>query len=246
MNQSIQTLVCGTFLLVTTFRATGAEELASREELYAGKEFSKAFVNPPDDPERPNVLLIGDSISIGYTVEVRKRLKGKADVYRIPTNGKFAAYGLDNLDLWLGGRSWDVIHYNWGLWDICYRNPESTNQGHRDKVSGTLTATPDQYRQSMEKIVSRFRKTDAKLIWCSTTPVPECEAGRKAGDEIKCNLIAEKIMKKHGISINDLHAYALLRLSEIQQKKGDVHFSAQGYSYLAEKVVLEVSTTLSE
>ena len=47
-----------------------------------------AFANPKDSPDLPNVLLIGDSISIGYTPYVRRLLQGKADVYRIRGNGK--------------------------------------------------------------------------------------------------------------------------------------------------------------
>ena len=34
----------------------------------------------------PRVLLIGDSISMGYTVPVRELLKGKANVHHPPTN----------------------------------------------------------------------------------------------------------------------------------------------------------------
>ena len=221
------------------------EALADESELYTGKEFSNAFAMPEDDPNLPNVLLIGDSISIGYTVDVRKRLKGKADVFRIPTNGKYASYGCEQLDQWLGKRDWDVIHFNWGLWDICYRHPESKTQGNRDKVNGTLTATPDQYTESLERIVSRLKQTDATLIWCETTPVPEQEAGRIVGDELKYNMIAESIMKKNRIRIDELHAHALKRLPAIQQQEGDVHFTPQGYAYLAEKVALEISTALS-
>ncbi|GAA4444690.1 hypothetical protein GCM10023156_03340 [Novipirellula rosea] len=242
--KALAPMLCAVFLLGTTIGAS-AQELASKDELYTGKEFSNAFANPQDDPDLPNVLLIGDSISIGYTVDVRKRLSGKADVFRIPSNGKYAAFGSENLDKWLGKRKWDVIHFNWGLWDICYRNPKSKTQGHRDKVDGTLTASPDQYRESLQQIVARLKQTDATLIWCATTPVPEFEAGRKVGDEIKYNLIAESIMKKNGIRINDLHAHALQGLPEIQKQKGDVHFTSQGYAYLAARVALEIASALS-
>lgn len=233
----------GILFLIITSMVDGAEGLASNDELYTGKEYSKAFANPKDT-DLPNILLIGDSISIGYTIDVRKLLKGKADVFRIPTNGKFAAHGAQNLDKWLGDRKWDIIHFNWGLWDICYRNPKAKTQGHRDKVNGKLTATPDAYKNSMEQIVTRLKKTNAKLIWCATTPVPEFEIGRKMGDEIKYNAIAQKIMHENGISINDLHAHALLELAKIQKKKGDVHFTPEGSLYLAEKVAHEILQAL--
>ncbi|TWU34580.1 GDSL-like Lipase/Acylhydrolase [Novipirellula aureliae] len=232
--------------LYASVNAYAADGLAGESELSIGKEYSSAFANPKDDPSLPNVLLIGDSISIGYTVEVRKRLHGKADVFRIPGNGQDSAHGLENLDKWIGKRRWDVIHFNWGLWDLCYRNPESKMQGHRDKVNGTITATPEQYRENMEKIVARLKKTNATLIWCTTTPVPELEAGRKLGDDIKYNQVAEEIMKSNGVLIDDLHAHALKKYSEIQTEKGNVHFTRQGYAYLAEKVAREISTLLSK
>lgn len=201
---------------------------------------------PKDSPELPNVLLIGDSISIGYTAEVQQRLAEKADVFRIRGNAKYSEFGLQNLDKWIGTRKWDVIHFNWGLWDLCYRNPKSKTQGNRDKVDGTLTATPQQYRANLEKIVARLKKTGATLIWCTTTPVPEDEAGRKLGDDIRYNQIAEEIMKANQISINDLHSHAMLKLPEIQVRKGDVHFTADGYVHLAAKVAEEISAVLSQ
>ena len=39
-----------------------------------------------DVPGLPRVLLIGDSVSMGYTLRVRTALQGKANVHRVPTN----------------------------------------------------------------------------------------------------------------------------------------------------------------
>lgn len=244
MNKLIKTTLSGAVLLLFVSTTYAREDLASKDELYEGKEYSSAFKNPKDNPDLPNILLIGDSISIGYTIDVRKQLKGKADVFRVPSNGKYAAHGAKNLNKWLGDRKWDVIHFNWGLWDICYRSPQSKTQGGRDKVNGKLTATPDAYKASMEKIIARLKKTDATLIWCTTTPVPEFEAGRKVGDEVKYNTIAESLMKENEIKINDLHAHALLKHSKIQKGKGDVHFTPEGSAYLAEKVTLEILSVI--
>ena len=59
----------------------------------------------------PRVRIIGDSISIGYTLDVRDLLKGKANVHRIPTNGGPTSNGLKHIDAWLGSGKWDVIHF---------------------------------------------------------------------------------------------------------------------------------------
>ncbi len=223
------------------------EALASEEESNSRKR--EAFANPKvDNPDLPNILLIGDSISIGYTPYVRRQLAGKADVYRISGNARTSSYGLQNLDKWLTKQpaKWDVIHFNWGLWDLCYRHPKSKVQGRRDKVNGTLAATLEQYKSNMEKNVARLKETGAKLVWCTTTPVPEKEAGRKLGDDLKYNQVAEEIMKANGVLINDLHSHALLKLPEIMAQEGDVHFNDSGYRHLADKVVAEILSSLAK
>ncbi len=215
---------------------------AQEKELYQGKEFKDAFANP-EDTKLPNVLLIGDSISIGYTIHVRKLLKGKADVFRISENGRYSAYGIENLDKWLGDKKWDVIHFNWGLWDVAYRSADGKT---RDKVKGKITATPEEYGKNLQTLVNKLKKTEAKLIWCNITPVPEGEEGRIVGDDLVYNKVAEEVMTKNKIHINDLHAHALKNISKIQLKHGDVHFTPKGYEYLAEKVVAEITAKLAE
>ena len=221
--------------------------LASEEELYTDRK--GAFKNPKvDHPERPNVLLIGDSISIGYTPFVRAALQEEVDVYRIPTNGQATSYGLENLEKWLAKKpaQWDLIHFNWGLWDLCYRHPDSKVQGHRDKVNGTLTTSVEDFQKNLEKIVIRLKESGATLVWCAITPVPEDEAGRKVGDDVKYNEVAAEVMQKHGVLINDLHAFAEKKLPEIGIRKGDVHFTREGYQYLAAKVSEEISAALEK
>ena len=155
----------------------------------------------PLDPKLPNVLILGDSISIGYTRAVRKLLAGEANVQRPlnerrdgPSNCGPTPRGLENIDAWLGETKWDVIHFNWGLHDLCYRNPESKTQGNRDKVNGKLAVSTEEYRENLEKLVARMQRTGAKLIWASTTVVPEGEAGRFVGDDAKYNAVAAVVM----------------------------------------------------
>jgi hypothetical protein len=60
----------------------------------------------------PNVLIIGDSISIGYFPVVKELLEGKAVVVHNPGNAQHTRFGLEKLDEWLGQTKWDVIHFN--------------------------------------------------------------------------------------------------------------------------------------
>ncbi len=192
----------------------------------------------------PKVLIIGDSISAGYTRHVVELLKDKAIVTRNEGNAEHTGTGLKRLDQWLGETKWDVIHFNWGLWDLCYRNPKSKTQGHRDKVNGTLTTSLEQYEKNLDELVTRLQKTKAKLIWASTTVVPENEAGRHVGDDEKYNEVAAKVMKKHGVTIDDL--YSLSKGFRGQyQGYGNVHFSSAGYQILAKQVAATITATLA-
>ena len=110
-----------------------------RQTLLIALFASSAFAQQSDKPMSPvtdveglpRVLLIGDSISIGYTVDVRAMLKGKANVHRPLTNCGPTTTGLQKLDEWLEtggkGKKWDIIHFNWGLHDLKYMGPDGKN-----------------------------------------------------------------------------------------------------------------------
>lgn len=198
----------------------------------------------PHAIDLPEVLIIGDSISNGYTPHVAQLLKEKAIVKHHRGNAQHTGTGLKKLDQWIGKTEWDVIHFNWGLWDLCYRHPESKVQGKRDKVNGTITTTLEQYEKNLDKLVTRLKKTDAKLIWAHTTVVPEKEAGRIVGDDKKYNDVAARIMQEYGVTINDLHSLSKAFPFEHFKKPGDVHYTMDGYKKLAEQVADKLLTTL--
>ena len=134
--------------------------------------------------------------------------------------------------------------FNWGLHDLCYRNPDVKSVGNRDKVNGTQSVPPALYEKNLEELVQRLKKTGAKLIWASTTKVPEGESGRFAGDEIKYNQIAEKIMMKHGVQINDLHILSSSLKPAFFHKPGDVHYTTQGSTVLGNQVAKTIAKAL--
>ena len=198
----------------------------------------------PSDQDLPKVFIIGDSISIGYTQDVIHSLQNRAFVSRAKSNCGDTNRGLKALDTWLGDTKWDLIHFNWGLHDLCFRNPEVKNVGNRDKVNGKQSVPPQQYMKNLEELVLRLKKTGAKLIWASTTKVPEGEPGRIAGNEIKYNQMAEKIMRKHGVEINDLHKLSSSLQPSFFRKPGDVHYSSQGSSVLGSQVAKTIAKAL--
>jgi acyl-CoA thioesterase-1 len=185
---------------------------------------NSAFAEVKDDPALPRVLLIGDSISIGYTAAVQKELAGKANVHRAPTNCGPTIRGLEGLDAWLGDGRWDVIHFNWGLHDLKFMD------------DGKRQVPPDEYEKNLAELVARLKKTGATLVWCSTTPVPEgCSPPRTNEDVLAYNAAAKKVMDAGGIAIDDLYAFALPKLAEIQLP-ANVHFKPEGSAVLAKQV----------
>ena len=192
----------------------------------------------------PRVLLIGDSISGGYQLEVKKLLDGKAVVVKNEGNAQHTGTGLEKLDSWLGQGKWDVIHFNWGLWDVAYRNPQSKNFGHLDKVGGKITTSPADYEKNLRELVARLKTTGAALVWASTTPVPDGEPGRIKGDEVKYNAVAAKIMSENGVAVDDLYAAVLPQSAKLQNPQ-NVHFAAGGYHVLARHVADSIVAALA-
>jgi hypothetical protein len=94
-------------------------------------------------------------------------------------------------------------------------------------------------------LVRRLRQTKARLIWCSTTPVPSGSLGRIPADVEKYNAVAEKVMNEASVDIDDLYKFAHERLEKIQRPR-DVHFTDEGYAVLAQQVARSIATTLAK
>ena len=151
IHRFIKCLLFGILSLSTLPAQQG--DTTPEEASKKGRKKNPAFAKVAEEPNLPRVLIIGDSISIGYTAGVREQLKNTANVHRVPGNAGHTGMGLANLEKWLNEKNgkWDLIHFNWGLWDLCYRHPESKNQGKRDKVNGTITNSPVLYAANLEK-----------------------------------------------------------------------------------------------
>jgi len=193
------------------------------------------------------VLMIGDSITQGYHMAVKRILKGKAQIrvadYRYPgiLHAMSTEWGLQQLDNWLDGTPWDAIHFNLGLHDMKYVD----DMGEKTAVAkGKQNIPVEQYQKNLEEFVIRLKKTNAKIIFATTTPVPAGASGRVQGDAARYNEAALKIMKKHGVEVNDLYNLAMSRLDEIQ-RPANVHFTKpQGCDVLARQVADHIRNAL--
>ncbi len=235
-------LLATMFVSVLVDRADCAEPAKAKP---ARKEVNPVKQPIVDDANLPRVLLIGDSISIGYTLPVRKLLDGKANVHRVLTNCGPTTKGVEQIDQWLGDKPWDVIHFNWGLHDLKYMGAEGQNLADPQAAGSRQQVPPAEYEANLRQLVQRLKKTDAVLIWCSTTPVPEGAQGRVPGDAAQYNQIATRIMEEHGVVVNDLYAFAKPRLAQIQLP-ANVHFTADGSAALAEEVARAITAALAK
>lgn len=194
-----------------------------KRQKLAGKSNAWDFVQ--DDLQLPRVLLIGDSVSRGYTLAARKALAGKANVHRAPANCGSTATGLKRIDVWLGDGQWEVIHFNFGIHD-------------------RFTPVAN-YTQRLEKLVERMQKTGAKLIWASTTPIPNVPSKKQtAASIVERNQAAAAIMGMHSIAIDDLFTAITPHLNRLQNAN-DVHFNADGYEFLGERVAESIEASMN-
>ena len=240
MKSTLLPLFISSSLLVAVCGSVAASEKKAKRPPNA------SLAKIEDVPGLPRVLLIGDSISIGYTVPVRELLKGKANVHRIPANGGPTVNGLKNLKVWLGDSKWDVIHFNWGLHDLKYIQADPSKRADPKAAGSHLQVPLDEYQKNLTTLAAQLKATGAKLIWCSTTPVTEGSDGRVDDDELKYNEAAARVMRAAGIPTNDLHAHAKAKLKDIQLSPGNVHYTPEGYKHLAEKVASAIEVALPQ
>lgn len=182
----------------------------------------------PDAPQpTPRVLIIGDSVYTQNTQGAARELKGQASIHYaawpksvLPNSTNMIEY----LDQLLGFKDatgndvaedkrpvWDLIHFNAGLGDLIYCVPGI--KSHRTQpydLGGVIRTDPKQYEQNLDILVSLLKQKapHAKLVWASTTPIRYSQQNLfKPGDEIAYNQIAQRVMNKHRVPINDMYRY---------------------------------------
>jgi hypothetical protein len=222
-----------------------------------GEKFAERpqFAWVEDDPDLPNVLLYGDSISIGYTQDVREQLAGQADVYRIHRNGGDSArfiLAMEAMHVAMRNESldepwrfeWDVIHLNVGLHDLKF-----VKDGELDKKNGTRVTTPAQYEQNLREIFDYLAMLvpDADIIFATTTPVPDGARGRHSGDADKYNDVARRVVADYPrVVLNDLYALTSPNQESWWSKPGNVHFNDVGKAAQGEAVARSIRNALTD
>ena len=170
------------------------------------------------------LILLGDSIRLGYQPEVARILNGRMEVAGPDENGRWSGYILNSLPFWMP--EWgkpDVIHLNAGLWDT-----------GDDYGFGRPFTRPADYKENLELILKVLRQhyPDAKMILATTTPTLD----RDQQVIRNYNEILSRTAREQGIFINDL--YDLFAGQEEKYICPDkVHLTKEGFSLAAEQVV---------
>jgi lysophospholipase L1-like esterase len=188
-----------------------------------GKEQAWDYVE--DSPDLPRILIIGDSISRGYTLPVRHSLSGRANVHRAPANCGPTAKGLDKLDVWLGEGRWDLISFNFGIHD--------------------RSTPPDVYEKNLRQIIARLEETGAKLVWVNSTPIPKGADIYVEGAIERVNDISQKLMEENNIPMIDLNSYITAVIDEYQLPD-NCHFKTEGYEYMGRFVAENIERFLQD
>jgi lysophospholipase L1-like esterase/dienelactone hydrolase len=192
-------------------------------------------------PPRPRVLLMGDSIRLGYAPLVAKRLAGTADVFGFPENGGDTNSTLKQLDAWVKEKKppFDaansdaaplIVHFNCGLHDLKFA-----------KKTKAFQVPPDEYEKNLRLIVERLRKVTPHVLFASTTPIiDDRHAGRKADfdrfdkDVNAYNQRAVAVMAELGVVVDDLNRIVHDGgVGEMLGKDG-THYTPAGYQRLAD------------
>ena len=165
-----------------------------------------------DEKALPRVLILGDQIYQQPALELRKELKGKAEVHcpRMEPGVVWnSVTALQLLEQQLGEGRWDLIHFNCGLGDLIHRLPGVKAFRVMPRHAGGIrTTAPEQYEKNLHALVTRLKATGAKLVWGSTTPIRHSSTNVfEKGTEISYNAIAAKVMAKHGIPTNDMYTF---------------------------------------
>ena len=211
------------------------------------------FAAITDDPNLPRALLMGDSVSIAYAVEVRKLLTGVANVHRVPENcgSTKTALGSYGLVRWLpnANEKWDVIHFNHGLHDLSYRFADDRDKNAKGEYAsptngGHQNVPPQIYEKNLRQIIARLKQTGAKIIFASTTPVPESDAAKYVKDsELPYNEVAKRVMTEERVTWIDLWSLVKPRQGELHGKR-NVHFMPSGSTVMANQVAKVIKTAL--
>lgn len=178
------------------------------------------------------VILIGDSIRMGYQDFVKAECAGSAEVWAPEENGGNSRNVLEHLEEWVLSRRPDLVHVNCGLHDI------------RREFGAAEPAVPlPEYRANVEAILRRIlEETNARPIWATTTPVNQKrhhetkDFDRFSADVLLYNRAAVQVCQELEVPVNGLFEVVMKAGRDRLLLPDGVHFTEEGYRVLGRAV----------
>lgn len=174
-----------------------------------------------------NIVLLGDSIRMGYQSRVIHHIGENVNVFAPEENCRWSGFTLNTINNWFATfpTDIDVVHWNNGIWDAI-ESPEG----------GRSYSTVETYMDYMSRILKYLRnKNVKKIIYATTTPVTIPYANVNIN---MFNSVIKDFMQKESITINDLNALVNADLGKyIAEDK--VHLTEEGYDACG-KAVAEI------
>lgn len=227
----------------TAMLPSGFDPNAKRMRYVSGDQYFMQRVKI-EDPKLPRILIIGDSISMGYRPHITEHFKGKANVDYWTIGYKSMQGANSPMERALKGvlsqGPYDAVTFNFGLhyWGKPERSPE------------------DKHIPWMTKIVELMQKTSPKtdFIWIRTTPwrtVPAPEPRtldpKKNERIIKFNKMTDEVMDKHGIPQVDLYSLCIKQLQTIKKGTKDaLHWGRENSKLMAVEINKEIEKALKK
>lgn len=191
------------------------------------------------------VLLLGDSIRMGYQEYVKKLLKNECEVvFCADDNGRFVQYNYWQLNqMFRQYKHFDIVHFNSGYWDMNIEEP----------CLEALNTIPE-YRYGLNKILRYLKQQKAIAIFANTCPIyatgnSQDNTGTQASISyknewvIEYNKAAESLMKQNNVVINDLYS-VMLEGPKYYKCADMLHLSETGYKICAEEIVKAIRKEL--
>lgn len=156
-------------------------------------------------PTKKQIFLIGDSIRMGYCQTVKEELEEIANVFYPEENCRDSHYVITSLRAWFkycNPDDVDIIHFNFGHWDVAHWNGYKTS----------LTSLRE-YKKNLICAITLMRLLykNAKLVFATSTPMnPKSSCGvnpRTTKEFIRYNNVAKSVCKKYGVLVDDLFEF---------------------------------------
>ncbi|HNQ34764.1 MAG TPA: GDSL-type esterase/lipase family protein [bacterium] len=187
------------------------------------------------------VLLIGDSIRMGYEPFVRRELEGLAEVLGPEKNGGDSDNVLRNLPEWLETFPADLVHLNCGLHDI--KRPFGSSSNGIPRF---------QYADNLRQIFSHLVAHKIPVIWATSTPVDEkLHHQNKSFDRFEADLehynaTALEACREFGLEVDDLFGLIERAGKSAYLLDDGVHFKPEGYQLLGREVARVIRAALEK